>query len=372
MRGSFAALAGFNRLTGGNRMKKAINLSLGILLVMTLMLTGARAQGDEIEPTLVNTTQKGSLLIFPWIEVHWNNANKLDKDTIVKINNDGIQPVRLHCFWVTETNAPTAFFLELERDQPAWFFASGHDSGQNVSLPSFSGERGELVCFAVSTKGGVQRPIACNQLFGSATVFDYDLSFASAYDSWNFKANAASGLPVGTPGELRLTGAPGDYDACPETLVMDFVAKGGKMGSYYNTGTKLYAVSCKQDLRQDSEPSTKTNLRFVVENENGVKFTGASQCMIFWFGGFLHEIAPPAEKHFTSSHIGTDTGGLTIKGIASTACTSPDLPAACCEAGLLVNPDSLVAVQVAVQAVQICSNYKYHWECCRSEWIYQV
>jgi hypothetical protein len=79
-------------------MKKAISLPLGILLVMILMVTGARAQGEEIEPTLVNTSEKGSLLIFPWIEVHRNKANKLDKDTIVKINNDGNQPVRLHCF----------------------------------------------------------------------------------------------------------------------------------------------------------------------------------------------------------------------------------------------------------------------------------
>ena len=299
---------------------------------MILMVTGARAQGEEIEPTLVNTSEKGSLLIFPWIEVYRNKANKLNKDTIVKINNDGIEPVTLHCLWVTETNHPTDFFLELERNQPAWFFASGQDTGQNVSVPNFSGERGEMLCFAISAEaeGGVQQPIAFNQLYGSATVLDYDLSFASAYDSWNFKANADSGLPVGKPGELSLTGAPGGYDACPKTLVTDFIAKGGKMGSYYNTGTKLYAVSCKQDLRQDSGPSTITALQLTAVNENSTKYTGMRQCMNFWFGGFLHEIAGPAGFGgyvFTSSHIHTDTGRLIIKGIESRACTgSQDSP----------------------------------------------
>src|SRR5215469_5913115 len=121
---------------------------------------------------VANTSQKGSLLIFPAIDV-----NPLEGgDTIVEMSNDQNASVQIECYYINEQKDRVNFDFTLKAKQTAsWSVGTG--AGDQVNPPPFpSGgtfnpppgspflptnpNLGELVCFA--TDNAVQSQIAWN------------------------------------------------------------------------------------------------------------------------------------------------------------------------------------------------------------------
>jgi len=302
-------------------MRKGIVFSVAFMF----LIVGVSAVGWAAQ-NVANSSQKGSLLIFPKIEVGEF------KDTLVEINNDFTKNVNLKCYWVDEYQNIEDFEFILTRNQPAWFSArsgNGMKGTEAVGVPPFIGERGELKCWAVDNEGIDQ--ISFNHLYGNATIFNYYTGQSYEYNSWNFIARGvALGKTVGTPGLLLLTGESGAYDACPQFLSTDFIAKGGvfPMDGWWEGGRVLFAletdltlVPCKQDLRQDRIP-TVTKAKYDIWNEDEVKYTGAYQCFKCFFEGVLGDNTPLGYGHekFTADALHSAKGRLRIQGIKSTVC----------------------------------------------------
>lgn len=288
-------------------MKKGLILLLAVCFVFGGVAWVSAAQN------VANTSQKGSLLIFPKVEVS-------DKsDTIIEINNDYWKPVDVKCYWVDKNQEIEDFMFVITKNQPVWFSAR---TGQGtINVPPFIGQLGELKCWAVDGAG--ENQISFNHLYGEATIFHYDTQQSLGYNSWNFIArNVGLYKSVGEGGKILLTGADGGYDACPQYLVTDFVASNSPFPLDGKTvrgiDTDLTVVPCKQDLRQDRIP-TYTKLKYDIWNEDEIKYTGAYQCIKCWFEGYLHQSQYGWEK-FTYEGLHTSKGRLRIAGVESTVC----------------------------------------------------
>lgn len=330
-------------------MKKATILTLAVALVMSGFIGFASAAQN-----VANTTQKGSLLMFPKIEV------SPYKDTIIEINNDYNKGIDLQCFWVNSLQEPDGFSLTLKANQPVWFSAADGEGTAGVRVTPFNKAEmelpvstdgqcpsyvGMLQCFAVLG----DQPVSHNHLYGSAMIVDLQGGNAVEYNSWNFTARGvAQGKAVGSIGKLELKGSNGGYDACPQYLASDFVSANGKLEAaeteIYGLGTGITLVPCIQDLRQDREP-TFTKAKFDIWSEYGTKYSGAYKCIKCYFDGVLHEMFPVpdpfsvfadddeipigdftiyigaygAEK-FTEASLHTAKGRFRVQGISSTVC----------------------------------------------------
>jgi hypothetical protein len=279
-----------------------------------------------------NTSQKGSLLIFPNIDVSpgW--------DTIVRISNDANTGVDLTCYYINERKGRRDFHLRLTRKQPIWFSVKNHSGTYpvaqfptNGTFTAFGADpfRGALLCWA--TDAALSTQISHNHLSGNATVVvseeeDTDQG-AYTYPSWNFTArNVAAGTPVGTPGRLDLTGVDGAYDACPSYLIGHFSPAGAEVSTGSGAGTEsvgtsvLSALSCNQDLRQDFILHL-TKLKLEVWNEQEVKFTGAYECAdsTKWLP-LAPGIVDVGGENFNAPVVQSAAAQLKVKGVASTQC----------------------------------------------------
>lgn len=303
-------------------LKKFTVYSLAVALLFGLAAVASAAQN------VANTTQKGSLLIFPKIEVFTAYENGTDPgdsdfwvDTLIFIANDYPQEVWVKCYWVNEDQEVQDFMFRLTNNQPIVFWAgSGTDwfLGNPVTVPPFEGV-GELKCWAVNAAGDQQ--ISFNHLYGNAWLIGEYAE--TAYNAWSFTArNVAINQPVGTGGELVLSGANGAYDACPQYLLVNFIP------AYFMVGEAdfrpdLTLVPCKQDLRQDRTP-TYTKAKFDIWNQNETKFTGAYQCIKCWYEGYLDEIGTNGGfggEKFTWWTLKTFAARFRVQGVASTVCS---------------------------------------------------
>jgi hypothetical protein len=282
-----------------------------------------------------NTSQKGSLLIFPNIDVSpgW--------DTIVRISNDANTGVDLTCYYINERKGRRDFHLRLTRKQPIWFSVKNHSGTYPVAqfptdgtfvTPAYSPDptKGALLCWATDTALATQ--ISHNHLSGNATVVfgsgaeeDGGLQVAYTYPSWNFTArDVAAGAAVGTPGRLDLTGVSGAYDACPSYLVGHFSPDGAEISTGSGAGTEfvstsvLSVLSCNQDLRQDFILHL-TKLKLEVWNEQEVKLTGAYECAdsTKWLPLVTADVGG---ENFTYAVAQSNAAQLKVKGVASTQC----------------------------------------------------
>jgi hypothetical protein len=283
----------------------------GTSLSVALLSTSAFA----VAP-IGNTTQKGSLLIFPRIDVSY------DKDTIIRITNDYSKPVQLKCYFMDIDKNKVDFEFKLTMNQPFWFSAKyGNGTLPVQPFPTFGDhDTGELKCWAVSSNGANQ--ISWNHLVGSATIYDYS-GQAAEYNAWGFQALAPEGSIVGHPGRLDLDGV--SYDKCPRTLIGQFTPTAYDNAIQYGdwirgSTVQLSVASCTQDLRQDYEYIT-TKLQFDVWNEEEVKFTGAHECSDSWHEVYLNEEdIMTAGKNFTAETLKTDSAYYRVKGMKSKVC----------------------------------------------------
>ncbi|MGH6795013.1 MAG: hypothetical protein ACREDH_07400, partial [Methylocella sp.] len=215
---------------------------------------------------VANTSQKGSLLIFPNITVDTENLS----NTLIEISNDQAANVHVECNYLNEKKDRVDFDFKLTgKATVSWEVLTGSGDIAAPLFPSLGTftpgkpARGELVCFAVDI--GLQNQIAFNHLTGTATVIalaDRDAAQtkqAYRYNPWSFIARDATGAPAadntiqGTPGDLQLTGANdgSSYDGCPKYNIVNFMPNGATLDGVKTLDNDLIGVSCNQDLRQD-------------------------------------------------------------------------------------------------------------------------
>lgn len=291
-------------------MKKGIIFAVAILFMLAGMVSMVSAAAA---PNVGNTTQKGSVLIFPKVRIA---ESPTPRDTYITIANDYYSGVNVKCYWVRGSDQHTQdFSFRLTANQPVYFLAS---TGEPKDVPPFEGPDGMLICFAVDPAG--ENAINFNHLYGSATVINYSVGEGGtgyAYNSWNFaaRANVALKRPVGTPGTIALDGI--NFDACPQYLLFNFPAVGAVDGLFVNDDLTL--LPCKQDLRQD-HAITHTKAQFDLWNLNEVHYTGVYQCINCWFESLVSGLQNNATK-FNVDDLHSAFGRLRVTGVASSVCS---------------------------------------------------
>lgn len=309
------------------------------LILSSLLVTAGTALGAQ---NVANTSQKGSLLIWPLINIDPADG----ADTFIEISNDANKKVHVECYYVNERKGRVDFDFDLSGKQTAsWAVKSQH--GDQVQPPVFpsggsfvgggaypptNANRGELACFA--TNADVNAQIAFNHLSGTATVVNlYDATDdqtrqAFRYNAWSFVARNAAGLPAdigtvqGTPGKLDLTGGgAGTYDACPVYNIANFMPSGAVLGKLATLTNVLTVVSCNQDLRQDYVLNL-TKLKFTVWNALESSFTGAYICVdsVNTVGLSAGNPQLVNGSNFEVSTLTTPNARFNVSGVASTQC----------------------------------------------------
>ena len=286
-----------------------------------------------------NGTKQGSLLIFPSVTV------ESGKDTAIEISNDQFSPVHVQCFYVNEWKGRAYFDFDLSSKATAsWTVGTRVADGENIApavFPNYagksanagfwtpvgtSGDRGELICFAVDASD--QNQISFNHLSGTATILDTVNHFAMRYNSYDFAAlrsaliGEADNIVVGTPGTLILDGnGPGTYDACPVYNTTSFMPNGATLGDLHTFDNTLSVVSCNQDLRQDFNLHI-TKLKFDVWNSHQASFGGAFACVDSVASLDLQNGTPGLVNgnNFEVSTLRFADAQYRVQGVASTQC----------------------------------------------------
>lgn len=329
---------------------------LGAMLMAVLFSSPALAAQN-----VGNTSQKGSLLIFPAVTIDPENAS----NTLIEISNDSTNPIQVECYYVNEfkdrvdfdfflTPKATASWDVLGRDGtigPAPFPTGGSPTFTNFNpLPKDlvppDPFRGELICFAIKSTASGQAQVAFNHLIGTATVvFRQDVDAgqprqAYRYNAWAFIARNASGQAEadytvqGTPGFLQLTGnGAGTYDACPKYNIANFNPNRSTLGvspdRVITLDNDLSVVSCNQDLRQDPVLHL-TMAQFTVWSADETSYTGTWACIdsIATIGldsqdsSGVHDVT-----NFNVETLRTANARFQVKGVASAECAGPQEPA---------------------------------------------
>lgn len=257
-----------------------------------------------------NTGQKGSLLVFPKIDV------SAGRDTLVRIENSYSASVDVKCYWQNGTKHYSDIQFELTKFQPFVIIASQFFP-QALGPVVGPVDRGELKCFAVNEDGSNE--IRWNHLSGSAQVFDFETSSVHEYTAWAFRClqDVGNGGDCGdSPGNLMLDGR--EYEKCPSTLTTGF-SPTGAFGGLFGPST-LTVATCNQDLRQD-RALLYTKLQFAVWREDETKFTGAYHCIDSWHETVLDEVQNNAQN-FSQALLGNNAR-FAVRGVSSAVCPNP-------------------------------------------------
>ncbi len=298
------------------------------LMAAALAMGVISVASAQTAPSVTDTSKKGSLLIFPMINVD----PSISADTIVEISNDETSPVQVECEYVNEQKGRVDFSFNMSgKATVSWDV--GTATGDGVFPPQFpsygdypvygSLYRGELVCFAVNS--GLTGQIAWNHLHGTATV--EAVGSAVKYSPWSFWALDSNGPAtdnswMGTAGNIQLTGAPGAYDACPLYNTTSFMPNKGTLGSITTNQNYLAVASCNQDLRQDYQIHT-TKLLFNVYNAQEQGFSGSYICIdsIAFMPLGDSNTSLTNQTNFDYKTLGTANAMYDVQGIPSTQCT---------------------------------------------------
>jgi hypothetical protein len=300
-------------------------LSAGITIALTIASNAALAAN-------ANTSQKGSLLIYPKIDVRAGTT------TWVRLVNDGLNPVTVKCYYMDVLKNRVDFEFALTKNQPVIFDArTGYSPTKPANAFPAGPGIGELVCFAVSNDGTALRNF--NNLAGTATVVVPGAG-ASEYNAWAFKFNASANAAEPGAGDLKLTGQPGAYDSCPAYLFGQFSPRGTAApgGGVYGD-TIIDISSCKQDLRQDYTPHW-TKLQFDVWRSDETRYTGAYHCADSFVETALERV-DVAPQNFTAALL-RDAAYYRVQGVASTQCD---------RSGRRTEPTGLVGVQTSALSI---------------------
>jgi hypothetical protein len=296
------------------------------LLICGAVLAAAALITSAFALDRANTAQKGSLLIFPKIDVSEGS------ETIVRIENTYWRPVRVECYFQNATKYHRSVEFYLTPFQPKTIKASDYLPSDTGPFPYADDSNspyyvenanyvGELKCWAVSKDTTGQ--MSWNHLTGSATVLVYDDPSAWEYTAWALRClnPTTPGVACGTtPGNLQLNGT--DYEYCPKKLTIGFAPyRDGdsipRRGRVNYDDTDLTIATCNQDFRQDGD-LTYTKLQFDVWNEDEYRLNGAYQCMDSWIEKDLRHIQHNGDN-FSYSVLDTKAARFVVRGVGSFA-----------------------------------------------------
>jgi hypothetical protein len=305
-------------LFGGTRMFRSIAVGVVGLAVLA---SGAFAQ------TRVSATEKGSLLVYPKVEVRWNAQGYLLQDTFITLNNDFNADVSVQLYFVNENCTNVDNVITLTHNQPVYWAASSGDPlgvspwtvlGDPMPDPEGSGDmilRGYVLAWAVNAAGA---EIRWNHLFGGATIVNYLLTTAWEYNAYTFQVvdpTVANGDQSGTPGVLNLNGS--EYAWGFQYLLLDFFASGSLAFTgdrrIVSNDTDLTLMILSNDLRQETTGPFTTKAVFQIWNGDEVGFSG----MEFCFTKFNEELLSHRGGHFLVANLQTAKGRARINGVKS-------------------------------------------------------
>ena len=293
---------------------------------------GAEPPGAA-DPTVdrVSASEKGSLLVYPKIEIRWNASGELIQDTFVTINNDlhsgGGVDIQMYLVSESCTDRDNVFFLS--HDEPAyWSAVTGNPKGVSpwtvlgAPYPDPDGStdwvmRGYLLAWAVGVDG---EQIRWNHLFGGATIVNYEQGEAWEYAAYSFPVveDVPNGAAVGTPGIIQLDG--NEYDSPFAKLLLDFFASGATAFSGANNlvthDTDLTLLIVNHDFTDNGTGPYSTKAKFEIWNENEVGFSGMEYCVMKWDESLLSNRG----GHFLVENLQTDKGRARIDGVQSYYC----------------------------------------------------
>lgn len=271
-----------------------------------------------------SASEKGSLLIFPYVEVRYNAAGDVVQDTFLEVSNDyNSGGVHLLTYFVSDDCAKLYSDRDLTKNQPVyWSAATGQPFGLapifavpgGKKLDPQTGEwvvRGHFFCFATDDGG---QPIRWNHLTGEATVVRYTDHVAWTYSPYAFRAlTGVHGDPVGTAGELKLDGE--HYDLSFNRLLMEFFTVGSSAmsggGKIITHDTQLTLMINDLDVRQE-KVDFYTKALFQIWNEDEASFA-TEYCMPCWYSTSLSDLGVA----FSLPVLGFDRARAGIDGIAS-------------------------------------------------------
>jgi hypothetical protein len=328
----------------------------------------------------VSTTQKGSLLIFPDVEIKWDDAGNVLQDTVIDLTNDYAGQVYVQLYFINGDAPLEETFvgfpvMRMDEAEPGWNWADCRlplTSDQPVFWSALTGEprgcqpfsvldppalygkpgrpdpetggatrvlRGYVLAWAVRQNPTTQQweEIRWNHLKGDAVVVNYAQGSAFEYNAFAFQAHlGANGAFLPTPGELSLDGL--EYDMPFDELLLDFYASGSSVFSRGIEGqpnsttvsvdTDLTLLPVSVDLRQDNTGPVTTKVEVEIWNEFETKFSGTRRCITCWdqtlLSNYVRSVAIP--NHFLRSNLRTDKGKARINGVASTECDDINEP----------------------------------------------
>jgi hypothetical protein len=284
------------------------------------------------------TSAKGSVLIFPHVEVRYNADGEVLQDTFIQITNDwNEQKVRLLTYFISEQCARLRADVVLTKKQPVYFSAAtglpfgvapvSALAGAVQPVPGTSDKiaRGAFLCLAVRDD---YAQIRWNHLSGLATVVNYVEHGAWEYSPYAFQALIGdNGQAIGTPGVVRLDGV--EYESGFNRLLLEFIASGSMAFSLpaaaVKHDTELTLLIQDLDLRQDvTGYPYRTKALFQIWNANEISFLG-DHCVTCWSSVRLSTLG----GFFLVENLGTDRGRAAIDGIPSPAVCDldPNVPA---------------------------------------------
>lgn len=340
-------------------------------------LVGGPVAGVQGQTT-ASVSNKGSVLIFPNVEVRWSDA--VLKDTVIEIVNDfdggsvevlamflnGDPPQDGTCLLYDQN---TGACLSYAPGEPGWNhiecrFTLTKNQPRYLSLfdgnlcPSFrvldfdgrdagNGQRylrGAVYFIAIASIPGHDQKaeIRHNHLFGTAMLIDLEEHFVWQYAPYAIQALSGSQgePPDGILGQIKMDGV--EFQAPPNRLVQEFFAVGsGALAPGTLVDGELSLMPASVDFRQDTSGPVVTNAVFDVFNENEVRFSGARRCVSCWDQALMSLQPPP--NYFLRSLLGTDRGWSRIDGRASVQCPPGEGTSA--PAALLGTQETRIAFQ---------------------------
>ena len=308
-----------------NTLSNVLATGLGVA-----MMFPAVASADQDR---VSATEKGSLLVFPTVEVIYG-ADYAHKDTVIQLTNDDNNPVDVQMYFVNGDGCCfTDVRISLTANQPVYWKAStGLPAAGGISpwsildnecafgapadIRSDTKVYGFIVAWAVDAEN---KAIRHDHLAGNATIFNFDRDYA-----WGYNAYAFQGLDTfdGSDGDLVI-GEGADYAPGFAMLLMNFFAHGStalSVDGYVTaeTLTKLTLLPIDWDFRQETAGPPYTKAHMDVWNMNEVKLSGAYACVDCWRQDYTDDL--DGADHFNVENLQTDVGKVRIEGLASQLC----------------------------------------------------
>ncbi len=327
-------------------------------VVPFVVLAPALCSGGDNFRTSVS--QKGSLLLFPSVEIQWRPDGNVSIDTFIHIANDYPEDVEVQLYFVNGDPPRDAVYAGdppqvIVAAEPGWNFVDcqfkltgnqttswsavngmaggcqpftildddGRPDGERS--PGFRMLRGYVMAWAVDSAG---EEISWNHLSGYALSVDYHEIGASEYGAYAFQAlRSERGAPSGgDPGMLLLDGQ--EYDAVPDTLLWSFEAAGVSriiegLGGTLSSNTELTLMPVVADFRNNGLALATTTARYDIWNENERRFSGTQHDITCWHQSLISRY--PAPNHLILSNLQTNHGKARIRGVAGGGPGSPNV-----------------------------------------------